>query len=219
MFGLHTITGQPNVTLARRPFFIFWFMSQISRSDIAPQAIYNLLTFLCRALMLWSCDNTLTIALDVSKALLGPIEYLMSMWPCSGTSTSKYPNVIADRLLLRATKTLQRSSGQSGTCVLCCRPSRPVAIEPLACMLRDSNLKGYDIPAAPRRLITTLFADDTTAYLTEHDSYQTLQTVLTTWCKASLAKFNIAKTKVIPLGHPDYRHRHAGPAGSRTPGR
>ncbi|THH01910.1 hypothetical protein EW026_g884 [Hermanssonia centrifuga] len=65
MYGLQTITGQPNVSLARRPFFIFWFMSQVNR-----------------ALLLWSCDNTLTIALDVSKALLGPIEYMMSMWPC-----------------------------------------------------------------------------------------------------------------------------------------
>ncbi|KAJ3524085.1 hypothetical protein NM688_g8624 [Phlebia brevispora] len=65
MYGLQSITGQPNVGLSRRPFFIFWFMSQISR-----------------ALMLWSCDNTLTVALDVSKALLAPIEYMMSMWPC-----------------------------------------------------------------------------------------------------------------------------------------
>lgn len=37
-----------------------------------------------RALLLWSCDQTLTVALEVSKALLGPIEYLMSMWPCAG---------------------------------------------------------------------------------------------------------------------------------------
>ncbi|KAI0345770.1 hypothetical protein BDW22DRAFT_911768 [Trametopsis cervina] len=66
MYGLQTITGQPNVTFARRPFFVFWFMSQVSR-----------------ALLLWSCDNTLTIALEVSKSLIGPIEYLMSMWPCA----------------------------------------------------------------------------------------------------------------------------------------
>ncbi|KAI0086526.1 hypothetical protein BDY19DRAFT_348662 [Irpex rosettiformis] len=66
MFGLQSITHQPNVTFARRPFFVFWFMSQVSR-----------------ALLLWSCDNSLTVALDVSKALIAPIEYLMSIWPCS----------------------------------------------------------------------------------------------------------------------------------------
>lgn len=36
MYGLQTITGQPNVTLARRPFFGFWFMSQVSRSASTP---------------------------------------------------------------------------------------------------------------------------------------------------------------------------------------
>ncbi|KIP08090.1 hypothetical protein PHLGIDRAFT_29730 [Phlebiopsis gigantea 11061_1 CR5-6] len=66
MYGLQTITGQPNVTLARRPFFGFWFMSQVSR-----------------ALLLWSCDRSLTVALEVAKALLDPIEYLSSMWPCA----------------------------------------------------------------------------------------------------------------------------------------
>jgi hypothetical protein len=29
--GLHTITGMANSVLARRPFFVFWFMAQISR--------------------------------------------------------------------------------------------------------------------------------------------------------------------------------------------
>ncbi|TCD70530.1 hypothetical protein EIP91_002876 [Steccherinum ochraceum] len=64
--GLQTVTGQPNVSIGKRPFFVFWFMSQIRR-----------------ALTLWSCDNSLIVALDVSKTLMGPIEFLMSLWPCS----------------------------------------------------------------------------------------------------------------------------------------
>jgi hypothetical protein len=36
-----------------------------------------------RALTLWACDNTLTIALEVSKALMAHVEYLMSLWPCN----------------------------------------------------------------------------------------------------------------------------------------
>ncbi|KXN93397.1 Glucose transport transcription regulator RGT1 [Leucoagaricus sp. SymC.cos] len=66
MHGLHTITGNANNLLARRPFFVFWFMGQITRS-----------------LSLWECDNTLSIALDVCKALLPAIDYLSALWPCA----------------------------------------------------------------------------------------------------------------------------------------
>lgn len=31
MFGLHTVTGNASNLLARRPFFVFWFMGQIHR--------------------------------------------------------------------------------------------------------------------------------------------------------------------------------------------
>lgn len=41
IFGLQSVTGQPNVTLARRPFFIFWFMSQIARWVILLSASRN----------------------------------------------------------------------------------------------------------------------------------------------------------------------------------
>ncbi|KAF8887164.1 hypothetical protein BD779DRAFT_1528462 [Infundibulicybe gibba] len=66
MYGLHTITGNSSNLLARRPFFVFWFMAQVTR-----------------ALSLWQFDNTLIIALDVCKALLPPIDYLTALWPCS----------------------------------------------------------------------------------------------------------------------------------------
>ncbi|KDR82669.1 hypothetical protein GALMADRAFT_275797 [Galerina marginata CBS 339.88] len=66
MHGLHTITGNSNNLLARRPFFVFWFMGQIHR-----------------ALSLWECDNTLTVALDVCKALIPAIDYLTALWPCA----------------------------------------------------------------------------------------------------------------------------------------
>lgn len=65
MLGLRTITGNSANLLARRPFFVFWFMGQIYR-----------------ALSLWQCDNTLLVALDVCKALLPAIDYLTALWPC-----------------------------------------------------------------------------------------------------------------------------------------
>lgn len=40
-----------------------------------------------------------------------------------------------------------------------------IAIEPLAETLRKSNLIGFQIPGESRRVIATLFADDTTVYL------------------------------------------------------
>ncbi|KAJ6554397.1 hypothetical protein B0H19DRAFT_852533, partial [Mycena capillaripes] len=78
-----------------------------------------------------------------------------------------------------------------------------LAIEPLACMLRNSNLKGYKVPNLREKLVTTLFADDTTVYLFEQDSYEELEAIL--WCRASSAKFNSGKTEVIPIGSPEYR--------------
>ncbi|KAH0832014.1 hypothetical protein J3R83DRAFT_12919 [Lanmaoa asiatica] len=66
--SLAAVTGNGSHTLVHRPFFAFWFMSQISR-----------------ALSLWERDNSLTLALDVGTALFKPIDYLSALWPCSDT--------------------------------------------------------------------------------------------------------------------------------------
>ncbi|OCH85582.1 hypothetical protein OBBRIDRAFT_858538 [Obba rivulosa] len=63
--GLHMVTDYKTRILTKRPLFLFWFMSQISRS-----------------LTLWRCDQTLTLALDVAIMLLAPVNYLMTVWPC-----------------------------------------------------------------------------------------------------------------------------------------
>jgi hypothetical protein len=80
-----------------------------------------------------------------------------------------------------------------------------LAIEPLAAMLRNSNLKGIQIPGVMQRQITTLFADDTTVYLDKTDNFLDLQNILQDWCQVSGAKFNISKTEIIPIGSPAYR--------------
>ncbi|KAF8271585.1 hypothetical protein EI94DRAFT_1720098 [Lactarius quietus] len=64
MLGMHAVTGNIRNNLAQRPSFLWWFMGQI-----------------CRALTLWEHDNSLTIALDVSKAFLEPIQFLASIYP------------------------------------------------------------------------------------------------------------------------------------------
>ncbi|TFK63673.1 hypothetical protein BDN72DRAFT_742531, partial [Pluteus cervinus] len=71
--------------------------------------------------------------------------------------------------------------------------------------IRNSNLEGFKIQGSIDRLITTLFADDTTVYLSKNDDFNDLQKILTRWCKASGAKFNIQKTEIIPVGSKEYR--------------
>ncbi|EJD50327.1 hypothetical protein AURDEDRAFT_35681, partial [Auricularia subglabra TFB-10046 SS5] len=72
-------------------------------------------------------------------------------------------------------------------------------------LLRKSNLKGYEIDGLAERLIATLYADNTTVYLSEEDDYEMLLGMLEIWCKASGARFNVLKTEIIPLGSTAYR--------------
>ncbi|KAI4294040.1 hypothetical protein K525DRAFT_180766, partial [Schizophyllum commune Loenen D] len=72
-------------------------------------------------------------------------------------------------------------------------------------MIRNSDLKGYEIPGKMDRLKATLFADDTTVYLSEEDDFGVLQGILDKWCTAAKAKFNLKKTEIIPIGDRQYR--------------
>ncbi|KAG1745927.1 uncharacterized protein EDB91DRAFT_1049694 [Suillus paluster] len=67
VLGMSAVTGNATHSLMHRPFFVFWFLSQIGR-----------------ALTLWDCDNTLTLALDVCTAFFKPIDYLNALWPSKG---------------------------------------------------------------------------------------------------------------------------------------
>ena len=78
------------------------------------------------------------------------------------------------------------------------------AIEPLSRMIRESALRGFSISGLTERLVSTLFADDTTVYLSEHDDWATLKAILDKWCSAAGAKFNEGKTEAIPIGSAEY---------------
>ncbi|PPQ71789.1 hypothetical protein CVT25_005500 [Psilocybe cyanescens] len=80
-----------------------------------------------------------------------------------------------------------------------------LAIESLASMLRASPLNGFQIPGELERLLTTLFADDTTVFLAEGDDLTLLHNLLQQWCRSSGAKFNVSKTVIIPVGTEEYR--------------
>ncbi len=84
-----------------------------------------------------------------------------------------------------------------------------LAIEPLSAMIRKSELRGFNIPGTVEAVKATLFADDTTVYLTEDDDFSTLQNILDVWCSAAKARFNIRKTEIIPIGERTYRDRVA----------
>lgn len=80
------------------------------------------------------------------------------------------------------------------------------AIEPMAERLRRSDLEGFKIPGTPERLLTKLFADDTTVYLAKSDKISTVFSKLEEWCRASGAKFNTEKTEIIPIGSTEFRN-------------
>ncbi|KAL7277489.1 hypothetical protein ACG7TL_008410 [Trametes sanguinea] len=82
-----------------------------------------------------------------------------------------------------------------------------IAIEPLSIMLRGSEIKGLAVPGMAQKIRATLFADDTTVYLSEEDDFSMVQNILDVWCSASKAKFNIAKTELIPIGNKAFRER------------
>jgi len=79
-----------------------------------------------------------------------------------------------------------------------------LAIESLAQMLWKSELSGLQIEGVAEHLITTLFADDTTIYLLQFDSFQDLNEILDKWCQSSGAKFNVQKTIIVPVGVQTY---------------
>jgi hypothetical protein len=80
-----------------------------------------------------------------------------------------------------------------------------LAIEPLACMLRSSALKGIKIEGCEERVLTSLFADDTSVILGDGDKYEDLISILLKWTEASKGRFNIPKTVIIPIGPALYR--------------
>lgn len=97
-----------------------------------------------------------------------------------------------------------------------------LAIEPLAAMLRDSNLKGFDIPDVKEKLLVNLFVDDTTIFLSEEDDIDLLNKILEDWCIASKAKFNITKTEILPIGTKQFcletiKERKLGAGQNRIP--
>jgi len=80
-----------------------------------------------------------------------------------------------------------------------------IAIEPLACTIRASKLKGYKIKYTPIKVLISMFADDTLIYMNANDDYRILEETIETFCTASTAKFNKEKTEYLPIGPKDFR--------------
>jgi hypothetical protein len=87
-------------------------------------------------------------------------------------------------------------------------PLFDIAIEPLACMVRnDKNIHGISIPRIEAPIKINLFADDTNLYLNRNDRLDYIQEALQDWCDISGAKFNLEKTEIIPIGTEEHRQR------------
>ena len=79
------------------------------------------------------------------------------------------------------------------------------AIEPLADAVRKSKLKGIEINGNVKRLIISLFADDTLIYMAANDDLNELKEVIKRFCLASTARFNMEKTEYLPIGNKTFR--------------
>lgn len=91
-----------------------------------------------------------------------------------------------------------------------------LAIEPLAEMLRQLDLQGFKVPGVKEKIIATLFADDTTVFLSQYDDFTELTAILKEWCTVSGARFNIDKTEILPIGvssHCDAVYHYRNSAG------
>ena len=53
-----------------------------------------------------------------------------------------------------------------------------LGIEPLAANIHSSNIWGLEVPNLNENVVASLFADDTTVILTEHDSFSSLIDIL-----------------------------------------
>jgi hypothetical protein len=120
MLGLRTITGNSTNLLARRPFFVFWFMGQIYRFELFLFLVLKVTHNFGSALSLWQCDNTLVVALDVCKALLPAIDYLTALWPCPGNMFYHHRRRFHTQKSIRATMSLRKPSQKVGRCLLFC---------------------------------------------------------------------------------------------------
>ena len=83
-----------------------------------------------------------------------------------------------------------------------------LAIELLACMLRASTLHGFSIPGMSDRILASLFADDTSVFLSQHDTWPEVWIILNKWCEASKAKFNNFKTAWKPAPSTSFDQLH-----------
>lgn len=79
------------------------------------------------------------------------------------------------------------------------------AIKPLADAVRRSKLKGIEVNENVKRLIISLFADDTLIYMAENDDLNELKDIIKIFCLASTARFNMEKTEYLPVGNKTFR--------------
>lgn len=132
------------------------------------------------------CETTETngslVALDQEKAYdrIGH-KYLWSILDVYGLPTlfiermkdlynSAETSVVVNRVLSRAYSVARRvKQGDLISCLLF-----NLAIEPLATMLRTSDLKGIKIPGQEECLIVKMLADNTAVFMAKSDSWEDL---------------------------------------------
>jgi ribonuclease HI/exonuclease III len=116
----------------------------------------------------------------------------------SNAETTVIINGMTSNINILVNRGLRQGDGMS--CLLF-----DIAIEPLASAIRASKISGFQIKEELDNVLASLFADDTMAYLAEHDDPIYLWDTIDLYCLASTARFNIEKTKYLPVGRPAFR--------------
>ncbi|KIY45620.1 hypothetical protein FISHEDRAFT_49059 [Fistulina hepatica ATCC 64428] len=80
MTGFSNVTGNQYSSLDSSPYFVPWLMTHMQ---------------MYRALYLYSIDNTFTETLELCKAVKPIVDYLLSLWPCTGMLVSESVNLAA----------------------------------------------------------------------------------------------------------------------------
>jgi ribonuclease HI/endonuclease/exonuclease/phosphatase family metal-dependent hydrolase len=96
-----------------------------------------------------------------------------------------------------------------------------IAIEPLGTALRATPLRGIQISNEIRRVLTTMYADDTAITLHEDDDIEIARDAIKLFCMASTARFNDNKEEILAIGteafKKDFNESRTMKNGNRIP--
>jgi len=82
-----------------------------------------------------------------------------------------------------------------------------IAIEPLAETIWRTNLKEFRIQGIEKKILVSMFTDNTMVYMNENDDMRLLEDSIKSFCEVSTTKFNKEKSEILLIGTKKYRDK------------